>query len=364
MALSAKSKKILLGALGVLAVLVTVVGVVLSRVDLNKMKPKIEAQASEAAGKPVRILGDIGWGLDWLVPSVVLQNVQVGAANAPDGSVGEIKIRVPLTALLAGEGPGGHLPSRIYLTLKDLSLHGHKLGDFTAPVHLSGDNLSIDPLEGDLPQGGDLKATLDYTDRVLTAKAEVSDIDYALVMPGASGGAIKGQMSLQGRGDSVDSILRGLDGDVSLYGGAGKLEGDAITMWADDLLSTVLTGSSDATEISCVVVQGKIQNGVLKPSKAVLDTKRVQVSAKGAVDFGAQSLNLLLTPAPKETALLSLATPLRVSGPWSGPDVKPDGRGIAEKAAGMLLGAVAPPAALLGFMKQGSGENPCTAPKE
>lgn len=350
-------KKGIFIALGVTVFLAMALVVLLRSFDLNAHKPKLEAKASEVAGQPVRILGDARLGFRGLMPSLVLEQLRVGPERAPEATVGTVKAAVPLTALRALTA--GRLPERLDLTLEKLTVKGRDLGDITAPVRFTGDNLRIDPLQADLPRGGELRAVIDYTARKLTATAEVKNIDYALIIPGASGGDIHGNLSLTGQGRTVDAILAELDGKVDLYGGSGTLSGDALTLWADDLLSAVLTGASEKTDVACMLLSGRIRNGVLVPSQALLDTARVQVKAKGQVDLRRQTLNLVVTPAPKQTALLSLATPLRVKGPWDAPQVAADGRAVVEKVGGMLLGAVAPPAALLPFVKKGAGDSPC-----
>jgi uncharacterized protein involved in outer membrane biogenesis len=327
--------------------------------DLNDYRAEIERRATEVAGKPVRILGDLGWGLG-LMPTIAISDVEVGAEAAPDARLGGIRVGVPLSAILSGDLFSGGMPGRLHISVDNLRLKDRALGDFTAPVRLGRRAFSVDPLEGDLPEGGEITAVVTYADNALKADAEVSGVDYAMILPGATGGDMSGKLALTGTGATAEDILQGLNGTVSLYGGAGRLSGDAIGLWANDVLSTILTGRQSHTDVTCLAIDGIIKGGVLRPSLAVLDTDSARVSASGRIDLGNQRLNLVVTPAPKEPALVSLATPLRVEGPWSSPGVAPDGRAVIEKAAGLLLGAVAPPAALLSFMDKGdSSASPC-----
>ena len=327
--------------------------------DLDNYRADIEARATEIAGKPVRILGDLSWGLG-LTPTITLADVEVGAEKTPDARFGVIRVGVPLATLLSGDLTGGNLPGQLDISIDNLRLQDRALGDFEAPVKIGRNAFSIDPLEGDLPGGGSITAVVAYIDQTLKADAEVSGVDYAMVLPGASGGDMKGKLSLQARGANAEDLLKAMNGTVSLYGGAGRLSGDAIGLWSNDVLSTILTGRRSHTDVGCLVLAGNIKNGVLRPSQAVLDTDSARVSAKGTIDLANQRLNLLVSPAPKETAIVSLATPLRVEGNWSNPNVKPDGRAVVEKAAGLLLGAIAPPAALLSFMERGDDSaSPC-----
>lgn len=333
--------------------------------DLNAYKPQVEAQASEAMGKPIRITGDLDWSISWLRPSVVLNDIVVGNEKNAQTTVGKLSVAIPLSDLIGGNLSSEELPGKVDLALDKLVYEGQEVGDIKAPVRFSGNGLSIKPLTVDLPHDGTLEADVDYQDNNLKVTAKAEDIDYALIIPGASGGDLGGTLELTGKGATIDDVLTGLNGKVALSGGKGQLSGDAISLWASDLLSKVLTGGTkNHTDVTCLLLNGNIKNGVLTPSQAVLDTDSVLVRATGSIDLGRQRLKLLVTPSPKDAALLSLATPLRVEGAWDNPSVMPDKRAVLEKVGGLMLGAVAPPAALLAFGSTGDKSSPCAAAEQ
>ena len=329
--------------------------------DLNKYKPELEKHASEAMGKPVRVLGDLDWGISGFKPSIVLNDVIVGNEKNPETTLGQLSVAIPLSDLLGGNLSADELPAKINLALEDLVYEGQEIGDITAPVRFNGKGLSIKPLTVNLPHDGTLEADVDYQNNKLTVAAKAADIDYALIIPGASGGDLGGTLELNGSGATIDDVLSGLNGKVALSGGQGRLSGDALSLWSNDVLSSVLTGRKKHTDVTCLLLNGNIKNGVLTPSQAVLDTEDVLVRAKGSIDLGRQRLKLLVTPTPKDAALISLATPLDVQGPWDNPSVTPDKRAVLEKVGSLMLGAVAPPAALLAFGNTGDKSSPCTA---
>ena len=346
----------------VLVVLLIIGFVVLATmIDLNKYKPEIEKHATEAMGKPVRIMGDLDWSLSWLRPSVVLNEVIVGNEKNPETTLGQLSVAIPLSDLIGGNLSADELPGKINLALDDLVYAGQEIGDITAPVRFNGNGLSIKPLTVNLPHDGTIKADVDYQNNKLTVAAKADGIDYALIIPGASGGDLGGTLDLTSTGATIDDVLSGLDGKVALGGGKGQLSGDALSMWGSDLLSTILTGKKSHTDVTCLLLNGNIKNGVLTPSQAVLDTESVLVKAKGSIDLGSQRLKLLVTPSPKDPALISLATPVNVTGAWDNPSVTPDKRAVLEKVGSLMLGAVAPPVALLGFGSTGDKSSPCAA---
>lgn len=343
----------------VLVLLLALFAYIALTLDLNPYKPKIEQQASEAVGKPVRITGDLDWGLSWLRPSVVAHDVVVGPVEKPEATMGRLALTVPLSDLMNGSMVKGDLPGRVDLALEKLAYAGQLIGDVTAPVRFGANGLSISPLTVDLPEDGQLVADVDYQGTQLTVTAKAQDVDYGLIIPGATGGDLGGTLELTGKGATIQAVLASLDGEIALRGGKGRLSGDAISLWASDLLSKVMTGTKKHTDVACLLLDGAIRNGVLTPSRAVLDTDDVLVTAKGRIDLVRQRLRLLVTPSPKDAALISLATPLNVEGAWDDPAVTPDKRAVLEKVGGLMLGAVAPPAALLAFGKTGDKSSPC-----
>ncbi len=365
--LPALAKSYVLGPVKLAVKIALVVGVLLVAgliwlsiaVDLNAYKPQIEEQATAAMGKPVTVGGDINWGISWLRPSLDINDIRIGAGKTSATTVGRVSVVVPLLDLISGGVAQWGIPAQMKLALEALVYEGQVIGDITAPVSYRGGNLSIDPLTVKLPHDGEISAVVHYQDNQLSVDAVIDDVDYALIIPGASGGDIGGTLKLQGRGTTVDAVLTGLNGEVALAGGKGKLSGDAISLWASDVLSKILTGTQSHTNVTCLLLDGSIRNGVLTPSQAVLDTESVLVRATGRIDLGRQRLQLLVTPSPKDPALLSLATPVNVTGAWDNPSVTPDKRAVLEKVGGLVLGAVAPPAALLAFGSTGDKSSPC-----
>lgn len=330
--------------------------------DLNPYKAQIEQQATEAVGKPVHITGDLDWGISWFRPSVMLHDIVVGSLKNPEATLGKLAVTVPIGDLISGGLAKGDLPGKVDLALDDLVYAGQEIGDITAPVRFGADGLSINPLTVKLPKDGKLEADVDYQGAKLTVTAKAENIDYSLIIPGATGGDLGGTLDLNANGAAIDDVLAGMNGKIVLRGGKGRLSGNAISLWASDLLSKVMTGGGkDYTDVACLLLNGDIRNGVLTPSQAVLDTDDVIVGAKGKIDLRKQKLHLLVTPAPKNASLVSLATPLNVDGAWDNPSVTPDKRAVLEKVGGLVLGAVAPPAALLSFGSMGDKSSPCAA---
>ena len=93
---------------------------------------------------------------------------------------------------------------------------------------------------------------------------------------------------------------------------------------------------------SFVLSSFDIEEGILKSENILYDSTRVTVAGLGKLNLTDETLDLVLTPRPKDPALFSLAHTVRITGPLSDPDVTSDKFRIAESGAWGLLGLVNP----------------------
>ena len=71
-----------------------------------------------------------------------------------------------------------------------------------------------------------------------------------------------------------------------------------------------------------------------------------------------EKLDLELLPRPPDATPVSLRTPLRIRGTFVDPSFRPDPKPLLLRGAAVAaLAAIAPPAALLGLVDPGSGED-------
>lgn len=91
---------------------------------------------------------------------------------------------------------------------------------------------------------------------------------------------------------------------------------------------------------------------------AVIDTEDATIYLNGNIDLSKEQLALAIKPESKGVRLISLRSPLYVSGPFKKPQVGVDKGVVAAKAGSAIaLGALAPvAAALLPLINVGPGE--------
>jgi hypothetical protein len=247
-----------------------------------------------------------------------------------------------------------------YAGVDGINLDGKAYGDYEAkfrladPAHAAASDITIEDLKGEY-RGAKLHGSGAVQKDRLMADVSAENVDYGLLAEGVKGGKAHVKLDLvAGKADPV----RTLSGHATLIGGAGKLEGNALDVWAGSLLTAFLPGSKD-THLNCAVAEFDIREGVAHSRTVIIDTDKATITGKGSIDLVRRHVDMRFTPHTKGLAVVSLATPMIVSGPFGNVTAHPDPTGVATKMGGFLLGAIAAPVALLPFLHAGGEGNAC-----
>ncbi|MGE4327052.1 MAG: AsmA-like C-terminal region-containing protein, partial [Pseudodonghicola sp.] len=152
------------------------------------------------------------------------------------------------------------------------------------------------------------------------ADLDTSQMLAALVGIDRLNGKLQADVEFLGTGQSVDAIMRSLSGRGSLTMGRGVITGIDL----DKLFrSGVVSGGTtvfDSLTGSYTIAAGNLQNNDL-----LLSLPNFQVKGAGRVGLGARDLDYLVTPvAFKTDSSQGLEVPVRVTGPWAAPKIRPD----------------------------------------
>jgi uncharacterized protein involved in outer membrane biogenesis len=92
-----------------------------------------------------------------------------------------------------------------------------------------------------------------------------------------------------------------------------------------------------------------------------VDTDDTVIGGTGSVSLRDETLDLTLTPLPKDFSILALRGPLRVTGSFADPKIGLEKKALARKiGASVLLALITPLAAILPLIETGPGKNaPC-----
>ena len=322
------------------------------------LKDAIEGHLTQVVGKKVTIAAlRAGW--DLARPTIALMNAKVW--NGPDSYDARIDT-LELGFYIDGSSVSGQKQDLLfYAGVDGINLGGKPYGDYEAkfrvgdPTHVASSDILIEDLKGEY-RGAKLHGAGSIKKDQLKADVAAENVDYSLLAEGVKGGKAHVKLDLVA---AEKDPVKTLKGRATLTGGEGRLEGNALNVWAGSLLTAFLPGQSKDTHLNCTVADFDIRDGVAHSRTVIIDTDKATITGTGTVDLVRKRVDMRFTPRTKGLAVISLATPMIVSGPFGDVTTRPDPTGVAEKMGGFLLGAVAAPAALLPFLHSNADANPC-----
>lgn len=239
---------------------------------------------------------------------------------------------------------------------------------------LTGGVLALAPLKFGIA-GGNLAAQIRLDSRREPLAAEMTlsarQIRLKQLFPTlqsmrASVGELHGDATLKGSGNSVAALLGSADGELQLAvrdGTVSKFLLEAAGLNIGSVVLTQLFGDKQVA-LHCAVSNFSIRDGVMQARKFVVDTEDATLRITGALRLRQEQLALKVVPETKGVRLISLRTPLYLTGSFKQPKVEINKGVLALRAGSALaLGIFAPAAsALLPLINVGPpGSNPCTA---
>jgi uncharacterized protein involved in outer membrane biogenesis len=278
------------------------------------------------------------------------------------------------------------LPSRDFDLVKlrrmdaDVKLKAHRVNAPSLPIEsmsghlfLEGGVVRLDPLDFDVA-GGSISSVirLDASKPVIASsmKVRARGLQLPKLFPRAeltegSTGRIAGTLDLAGNGNSVARMLATSDGEVGLIMGSGRISNLMLEFAGIDIaeaLKFLLTGDR-MVPIRCAFADFEVKQGVMNSRRLAFDTTDTVIYGEGNVSLASETLDLTLKPQPKDRSILSLRAPLRVDGSFKDPEFHPDlARMTLRGVAAAVLGAFAPPAALLAVYESGPGKDVACRP--
>ncbi|MCW1933859.1 AsmA family protein [Pararhodobacter zhoushanensis] len=145
-------------------------------------------------------------------------------------------------------------------------------------------------------------------------------------------GTASADLRFLGSGQSVDAIMRSLEGQGTIAFGAGEILGFDLAAMLRNLDASAL-GAGNSTIYESIGASFTMANGVLTNSDLRLEAPLLGVGGNGTVDLGNQTLNYRVTPEAMRNAETgeALRVPLLITGPWSAPRYRLDLEGLAEQ---------------------------------
>jgi uncharacterized protein involved in outer membrane biogenesis len=257
----------------------------------------------------------------------------------------------------------------------DVRWKAHRINTRKLPIddmdaHLLLDNglLRLEPLNFGVA-GGDIRSTIrmDARESTIRTRANISarglnlpqllpTVDLARDAIGKVGGHVK----LSASGNSIAKMLATSDGSAGLGMGRGQIS-NLLMEWAGldiaEALKFLIRGDRKVP-IRCAFGDFKVDNGVMTANSLAFDTTDTIIVGEGTINLRDETLDLTLRPRPKDRSLFVFRSPLLVGGTFKDPSFRPDMKRVGLRSAiALVLGNIAPPAALLATIELGPGED-------
>jgi hypothetical protein len=107
-----------------------------------------------------------------------------------------------------------------------------------------------------------------------------------------------------------------------------NLKAGIIDLWAVNVIAAVISREKEnQSKINCLVGRWTMKDGLLTPDVFLIDTTKIRICGKGALNFNNGQIDLTMASTPKKAEYFSLATPIAVKGDFSdfGVGVQPGG---------------------------------------
>jgi uncharacterized protein involved in outer membrane biogenesis len=242
------------------------------------------------------------------------------------------------------------------------------LDDMDAHLLLEGGLLKLDPLDFGVA-GGDIRSTIrmDARESPIRTRADIAarglnlgrmlpDVKLAQDAIGKLGGDIK----LAGSGNSIATMLGNSDGIAAVGMGQGRISNLVMELAGLDVAEALkfLVEGDRQIPIRCAFGDFDVANGLMTAKSLAFDTTDTIIVGEGNISLRDETLRLKLRPRPKDRSFLVFRSPLIVEGTFKQPRFHPDYARVGLRGAlALVLGNIAPPAALLATLELGPGKD-------
>lgn len=242
------------------------------------------------------------------------------------------------------------------------------IDDMDAHLLLDAGLLRLEPLNFGVADG-DIRSTIrmDAREQIIRTRANIAvrKLNLGKLFPNVkltqdAIGRIGGDIAITGSGNSIAQILGSANGDISLGMGKGEISNLLMELAGLDIAESLkfLVTQDKTVPVRCAFGDFAVKDGVMSTRALAFDSTDTIIVGKGQISLKQETLDLELRPRPKDRSILSLRSPLVVGGTFSDPSFHPDFKRLGLRGAtAVVLGSIAPPAALLATLELGPGKD-------
>lgn len=235
---------------------------------------------------------------------------------------------------------------------------GVRAEQLSLEAKLDHGRLSAQPRIGRIA-GGSLGGTVEASaDGAIRAKIDAEGVGAGQLLKALSaidildGAPVDASITAAGRGASLSAIAAGLDADVRLVVGQGRVSNQALGLAAGDAMSQLVGAlnpfakQDPTTVLKCAVIRAPIRKGQATFDRSIgIETDKLDAVGSGTIHLGSEAIDLAMRTTPREGLGISVADAaasfIRLQGTLASPRVAIDPLGSAEGVAklGLTVGA-------------------------
>lgn len=235
-------------------------------------------------------------------------------------------------------------------------------------VRLKDGVLHLEPLDMGIAGGrvaGRLRIDANVAPAAVEVKLDARAMELNRLFPGnrinqQNVGKIHGEIDLKARGSTTAQMLGSSSGNVALLMGRGQISNLLLEVAGLDGAEIVkfLLGGDTRVQLRCAALAFDVSNGLMTSRAFVLDTSDTVFYGNGSLNLATEAIDLVVRPSPKDVSILSLRSPLKVSGTLGAPQGGLDRGALAGRAGlAIALGAINPLLALAATVETGPGQD-------
>ena len=242
----------------------------------------------------------------------------------------------------------------------------------SAEVKLDRGMLEIKPFKATIEAGriaGEIQMDARKKNIQTIMKARIDKVPFKRLLKNTqfekeTAGMFMGNIELTAVGNSIAEMAANSNGGITVLMENGRISSLLVELAGLDILQSlgfVIKGGNNAFAVPCSIFDFIATEGILKTKLFLIETTDSTLSAKGQVNLKNETLDLRFVSQPKDVSLLSVNTPILITGSIKQPKPRPEAASLGAKAAASIgLGLVGGPAAILPWVDFGLKEDsPC-----
>jgi AsmA protein len=240
--------------------------------------------------------------------------------------------------------PGKTLDAMGTLTIKSAQFARMDLSNVRVTVAAKDNVMHLSPIEAQVDGGlstGDITLDSRGATPMLSVDEQLTGIDMARLLANTAGkGRLSGRATLNlkatARGTSVDAVLKTLTGHLDANLADGALEGIdvgyelSVAQSLIDKSAAPGRASTGHTPFQAFRLSSQISNGVAETHDLTIASQAIKVAGQGSANLATKGIDFKLLASIVTAPARNTDIPLKVTGTYANPTVRPDIEGLAK----------------------------------